>query len=173
MPDTGVRSNNMQWDFWTLSPESAHQVMILMSDRGTPRTYRNMNGYGSSTYLWENAAGKKVWVKYHFKTEQGIANFTDTEARAMFGQDLDYHRRDLHAAIARKDYPSWRLEMQIMPYEDAANYRFNPFDLTKVCPHKDYPTIPIARMVRDPHPENFFPEVDQPGVQVPTFFPVR
>src|SRR5258708_35712254 len=87
MPDTGLRSNNMQWDFWTLSPESAHQVMILMSDRGTPRTYRHMNGYSSSTYLWENTAGKKVWIKYHFKTAQGIQNFTDAGARAMRGED--------------------------------------------------------------------------------------
>src|SRR5712671_1538653 len=155
MPDTGLRSNNMQWDFWTLSPESAHQVTWLMGDRGTPRTYRHMNGYSSSAYLWENAAGQKVWVKYHFKTEQGIQNFTDAEAKAMRGEDPDYHRRDLNAAIARKDYPSWRLEMQIMPFEDAANYRFNPFDLTKAWPHKDYPTIPIGRMVLDRNPENF------------------
>ena len=91
-----------------------------------------MNGYASSTYLWENAAGEKFWVKYHFKTEQGIQNFTDAEARAMFVQDLDYHRRDLWETIARNDYPAWRLEMQIMPFEDAASYRFNPFDLTKV-----------------------------------------
>src|SRR5580704_8443763 len=152
MPDTGLRSNNMQWDFWTLSPESSHQVMTLMSDRGTPRTYRHMHAFSSSTYLWENAAGQKVWVKYHFKTEQGIENFTDAEAKAMRGEDPDYHRRDLRAAIDRKDYPVWRLEMQIMPFEDAANYRFNPFDITKVWPHKDYPTIPIGRMVLDPIP---------------------
>ena len=108
LPDTGMRSNNMQWDFWTLSPESAHQVTYLMSDRGTPRTWRHMNGYGSHTYMWENAAGEKFWVKYHFKTEQGVQNFTDAEARAMFAEDLDYHRRDLWEAIARKDYPAWR-----------------------------------------------------------------
>jgi catalase len=171
LPDTGRRSNNMQWDFWTLSPESAHQVMILMSDRGTPRTWRNMNGYSSSTYLWENAAGKKFWVKYHFKTEQGIANFTDAEARAMRAEDLDFHRRDLWEAIARKDYPSWRLEMQIMPYEDAATYRFNPFDLTKVWPQEDYPTIPIGRMVLDRNPENFFAQVTQVGFEVANFVP--
>jgi catalase len=171
LPDSGLRSNNMQWDFWTLSPESAHQVMILMSDRGTPRTWRNMDGFGSSTYLWENAAGKKFWVKYHFKTEQGIANFTDAESRAMRVEDLDCHRRDLWEAIARKNYPSWRLEMQIMPYEDAANYRFNPFDLTKVWPHKDYPTIPIGRMVLDRNPENFFAQVTQVGFEVSNFVP--
>src|SRR6266404_2620676 len=161
MPDTGMRSNNMQWDFWTLSPESAHQVTILMSDRGTPRTYRNMNAYGSSTYMWENAAGKKFWVKYHFKTEQGVQNFTDTEARAMFAEDLDYHRRDLRDAIVRKDYPAWRLEMQIMPFEDAANYRFNPFDLTKVWPHTDYPLIDVGRYVLNRNPENYFAEIEQ------------
>ena len=103
LPDTGMRSNNMQWDFWTLSPESAHQVTMLMSDRGTPRSWPHMHGYASSTYLWENAAGEKFWVKYHFKTEQGVQNFTDAEARAMFVEDLDYHRRDLREAIARKD----------------------------------------------------------------------
>lgn len=160
-PDTGLRSNNMQWDYWTLSPESAHQVMILMSDRGTPRTWRHMNGYSSHTYLWENAAGKKVWVKYHWKTEQGIQNFTDAEAKAMRAEDPDYHRRDLHTAIAKKDYPAWRLEMQIMPYEDAANYRFNPFDLTKVWPHADYPPITVGRFVLDRNPENFFAEIEQ------------
>ncbi len=112
LPDSGLRSNNMQWDFWSLSPESAHQVMILMSDRGTPRNWRHMNGYGSSTYQWENAAGKKFWVKYHFKTEQSVENMTDAEARAMRDEDPDCHRRDLNAAaIARKDYPAWRLEV--------------------------------------------------------------
>jgi catalase len=171
LPDTGMRSNNMQWDFWTLSPESAHQVTYLMGDRGTPRTWRHMNGYGSSTYMWQNAAGEKFWVKYHFKTEQGIQNFTDAEARAMFAEDLDYHRRDLWEAVARKDYPAWRLEMQIMPFEDAANYRFNPFDLTKVWPHKDYPTIPIGRMVLDRNPENFFAEVTQVTFEVANFVP--
>jgi catalase len=171
MPDTGMRSNNMQWDFWTLSPESAHQVTILMSDRGTPRTWRHMNGYASDTYMWENAAGKKFWVKYHFKTEQGIANFTHAEAKAMFAEDLDCHRRDLWEAIARKDYPSWRLEMQIMPYEEAANYRFNPFDVTKVWPHKDYPPITVGRLVLDRNPENFFAQITEAGFDVANFVP--
>jgi catalase len=170
LPDTGIRSNNMQWDFWTLSPESAHQVTYLMSDRGTPRTWRNMNAYSSSTYMWENAAGKKFWVKYHFKSEQGVKNFTDDESRAMFA-DLDHHRRDLWDAIARKDYPAWRLEMQIMPFEDAANYRFNPFDITKVWPHKDYPLIPIGRMVLDRNPDNFFAQVTQAAFEVANFVP--
>ncbi|MFI5749353.1 catalase [Streptomyces sp. NPDC051644] len=171
MPDTGLRSNNMQWDFWTLSPESAHQVTILMSDRGTPRTWRHMNGYSSDTYMWENAAGKKFWVKYHFKTEQGIENFTDAEARAMRAEDLDCHRRDLREAIAREDYPSWRLEMQIMPYEDAADYRFNPFDVTKVWPHEDYPPITVGRLVLDRNPENFFAQIVQASFDVANFVP--
>jgi len=155
MPDTGLRSNNMQWDFWTLSPESAHQVMILMSDRGTPRTYRHMNGYSSSTYLWENAAGKKVWVKYHFKTEQGIQNFTDAEARNMRSEDLDCHQARSHEAIARKDYPAWRLEVQIMPFEDAASYRFNPFDLTKVLAAEGLPDDPDRADGARPKPGEF------------------
>ena len=171
MPDTGLRSNNMQWDFWTLSPESAHQVTMLMSDRGTPRTWRHMNGYGSSTYLWENAAGEKFWVKYHFKTEQGVQNMTDAESRAMRTEDLDCHRRDLWEAIARKDNPSWRLEMQIMPYADAPGYRFNPFDLTKIWSQKDYPPIPIGRMVLDRNPENFFAQVTQVAFEVSNMVP--
>jgi catalase len=171
MPDSGLRSNNMQWDFWTLSPESAHQVTVLMSDRGTPRSWRHMNGYSSDTYMWENAAGKKFWVKYHFKTEQGIQNFTDAEATAMRAEDLDCHRRDLRDAIERKDYPSWRLEMQIMPYEDAANYRFNPFDVTKVWPHNDYPPITVGRFVLDRNPENFFAQIVEAAFDVANFVP--
>jgi catalase len=118
-PDTGLRDNNMQWDFWTLSPESAHQVTILMSDRGTPRTWRHMNGYSSHTYSWVNADGERFWVKYHFKTVQGIQNLTDAEAKALAGEDPDAHRRDLWDAIAHGDAPEWRLEMQIMPFADA------------------------------------------------------
>jgi catalase len=171
MPDSGLRSNNMQWDFWSLSPESAHQVTVLMSDRGTPRSWRHMHGFGSSTYLWENAAGKKVWVKYHLKTEQGIQNMTDAEARDMRAEDLDYHRRDLREAIARQDYPSWRVEMQIMPFEDAASYRFNPFDITKVWPHQDYPTIPVGRMVLNRNPENFFAQITQAAFEVSNMVP--
>ncbi|MEP6752797.1 MAG: catalase, partial [Candidatus Dormiibacterota bacterium] len=163
LPDTGLRDNNMQWDFWTLSPESAHQVAILMSDRGTPRTWRNMNGYGSHTYSTINAAGERFWVKFHFKTVQGIENFTDAEASAMTAEDPDFHRRDLSDAISRGDTPEWRLEMQVMPVADAAKYRFNPFDLTKVWPHADYPPIQVGRMVLDRNPANFFAEVEQAG----------
>lgn len=162
-PDSGLRDNNVQWDFWTLSPESAHQVTILMSDRGTPRTWRNMNGYGSHTFSCSNAGGERFWVKYHLKTAQGIDNFADAEAKAMAAEDPDFHRRDLRRAIASGEAPEWRLEMQVMPFADAAQYRFNPFDLTKVWPHADYPMIPVGRMVLDRNPENFFAEVEQAG----------
>jgi catalase len=171
MPDTDMRSNNAQWDFWSLSPESLHQVAFLMSDRGTPRTYRNMNGYGSHTFMWINAQGERFWVKYHFKTEQGIENFTDAEAKAMTAEDADYHRRDLRTAIEKKDYPVWRLEMQIMPFENAATYRFNPFDLTKVWPHSDYPPVTIGRLVLDRNPENFFAEIEQAAFEPANMVP--
>jgi catalase len=161
LPETHLRSNDMQWDFWTLSPESAHQVTILMSDRGTPRTWRHQNGYSSHTFLWENEGGEKFWVKYHFKTVQGIENFTDEEAKAMVAEEPDFHIRDLHDAIATGEAPEWRLEMQIMPFADAADYRFNAFDLTKVWPHGDYPPITVGRMVLDRNPENYFAEVEQ------------
>jgi catalase len=161
LPDTNLRSNDMQWDFWTLSPESAHQVSFLMSDRGTPRTWRHMNGYGSHTFLWENDAGEKFWVKYHFKTVQGPETFTDAEAKSMVAEEPDFHLRDLFDSIAKGDAPEWRLEMQIMPFAEAADYRFNPFDLTKVWPHGDYPPITIGRMVLDRNPESYFAEVEQ------------
>jgi catalase len=163
LPDTGMRSNDMQWDFWTLSPESAHQVLILMSDRGIPRTFRHMHGFGSHTFAWMNAGGERFWIKYHFKTVQGIENFTREEGDAMTAQDPDHHRRDLRASIDRGDAPEWRLEVQIMPLAEADSYRFNPFDLTKVWPHGDYPPIDVGRMVLDRNPENFFAEVEQAG----------
>jgi catalase len=171
MPDTGLRSNDMQWDFWTLSPESAHQVTILMSDRGTPRSYRHMNGYSSHTYSWMNAAGERYWVKYHFKTVQGIENLTLDEAAAIAAADPDYHRRDLWDAIAAHNPPEWRLEMQIMPFEDAPGYRFHPFDVTKVWPHADYPPITIGRLVLDQNPANHFAEVEQAGFAPSTLVP--
>src|SRR6202165_5556441 len=171
MPDTDLRSNNAMWDFWSLSPETIHQVTFLMSDRGTPRTYRHMNGYSSHTFMWVNARSEKFWVKYHFKTEQGIEYFTDADAKAMTAEDPDYHRRDLREAIQKKDYPVWRLEMQIMPFEDAANYRFNPFDLTKVWPHSDYPPIAIGRLVLDRNPENFFAEIEQASFEPSNMVP--
>ncbi|MGH8906248.1 MAG: catalase [Egibacteraceae bacterium] len=171
LPDTGRRSNNMQWDFWSLSPESIHQVTFLMSDRGTPRTLRHMNGYGSHTFMWINARGEGCWVKYHFKTEQGIENFSDAEAKNMVAEDFDFHRRDLWESIASGQEASWRLEMQIMPFEQAEDYRFNPFDLTKVWPHGDCPPITIGRMVLNRNPENFFAEVEQAAFEPANMVP--
>ena len=115
LPDSGLRSNNMQWDFWTLSPESAHQVSYLMGDRGLPKTWRNMNGYSSHTYMWINAAGERFWVKYHVHTDQGVENITNAEAAKLAGDDADFHRRDLFDAIERGDYPSWTVIVHIMP----------------------------------------------------------
>jgi len=169
--DTGRTDHNGQWDFWTLSPESAHQVVILMSDRGTPRTLRNMHGYGSHTFLWVNAAGHRHWVKYHFVTEQGVDNFTDDEAKSMTAEDPDFHRGDLWDAIARGDAPAWRLEVQVMPFEDAADYRFNPFDVTKVWPHGDFPPVPVGRLVLDRNPANYFAQVEQAAFEPSNFVP--
>ena len=169
--DTHTHDHNMQWDFWTLSPESAHQVSFLMTDRGTPRSWRHMHGFGSHTFLWYNAAGEKFWVKYHFKTEQGIENLTDAEARALVAEDPDFHLRDLHTAIRNGDHPAWTVNVQIMPFEDAADYRFNPFDLTKVWPHSDYPEITIGRFVLNRNPENYFAEVEQAGFEPANLVP--
>jgi catalase len=130
-----------------------------------------MHGFSSDTYMWHNGGGERFWVKYHFRSEQGIQNMTDAEARAMRTEDLDFHRRDLREAIARGDHPAWRLEMQIMPYHDGAGYRFNPFDVTKVWPHQDYPLIPVGRMVLDRNPENFFAQVTQVGFDVANMVP--
>jgi catalase len=159
--DNGLRDHDMQWDFWTLSPESAHQVTWLMGDRGIPKTWRHMNGYSSHTYMWVNAGGERFWVKYHFKTDQGIECLTQAEADRIAGQDADYHRRDLFEAIARGDHPSWTLKVQIMPFEEAKTYRFNPFDLTKVWPHADYPLHEVGRLTLDRNPTDFHTEIEQ------------
>ena len=171
LPDSGLRDATMQWDFWTNTPESAHQVTYLMGDRGLPRSWRHMNGYGSHTYMWVNASGERSWVKYHFHTDQGVENMTNEEAARLAGADADFHRRDLFDAIAHGDHPSWRMSVQIMPYEDARDYRYNPFDLTKTWPHADYPLIPVGTMTLNRNPENFFAQIEQaafsPGNVVP------
>jgi catalase len=159
--DNNLRDHDMQWDFWSLSPESAHQVTWLMGDRGIPRTWRHMNGYSSHTYMWVNEAGRKSWVKYHFVTDQGIEFFTQDEGDQMASADTDYHTRDLFEAIERGDHPSWTLKMQIMPFEDAESYRFNPFDLTKVWSHSDYPLVEVGRMTLNRNPTDHHTEIEQ------------
>ncbi|HEV7627358.1 MAG TPA: catalase [Streptomyces sp.] len=160
-PYTGSQEVDNVWDFWGLSPESVHQVTWLMGDRGIPATYRHMNGYGSHTFQWNNADGEVFWVKYHFKTDQGIQTLTTEEAEALSGKDPDSHQRDLREAIERGEYPSWTVQVQIMPAADASEYRFNPFDLTKVWPHEDYPPIEIGKLELNRNPENIFAEVEQ------------
>ncbi len=159
--DSGLRDHDMQWDFWTLSPESAHQVTWLMGDRGIPKTWRNMDGFSSHTYMWINADGEKFWVKYHFLTDQGNEFMTQAEADKMAGEDADYHRRDLFNSIKTGDFPSWTLHMQVMPFEEARTYRFNPFDLTKVWPHADYPLIEVGKLTLDRNPTDFHTEIEQ------------
>ena len=159
--DSNLRDHDMQWDFWTLSPESAHQVTYLMGDRGIPHTWRHMNLYGSHTFMWANAAGEKYWVKYHFITDQGVENLTQAEADRLVSVDTDFHTRDLFEAIKRGEYPSWTLKMQIMPFEDAKTYRFNPFDLTKIWPHGDYPLIEVGRLALDRNPTDNHSQIEQ------------
>lgn len=159
--DNGLRDHDMQWDFWTLSPESAHQVTWLMGDRGIPKTWRHMNGYSSHTFMWVNAKGDRFWIKYHFKTDQGIDFLTQADADKIAGEDGDYHRRDLFDSIKKGDYPSWTLKVQIMPFDEAESYRFNPFDLTKVWPHSDYPLHEVGKLVLNRNPEDFHTEIEQ------------
>jgi catalase len=142
-----------------------------MGDRGIPKTFRHMNGYGSHTYMWVNAAGEKFWVKYHFHSNQGVEGLTGEEATRIAGEDADHHRRDLHEAIGRGEFPSWTLSVQVMPYEDARTYRFNPFDLTKVWPHGDYPLITVGTMTLNRNPENFFAEVEQAAFEPSALVP--
>ncbi|MFD5073481.1 catalase [Streptomyces sp. NPDC058371] len=160
-PYTGSQEMDNMWDFWGLSPESTHQVLWLFGDRGIPASFRHMNGYGSHTYQWNNEAGEVFWVKYHFKTDQGIENLTVEDAVKVSGLDPDSHQRDLRESIEHGEFPSWTVQVQIMPEAEAAHYRFNPFDLTKVWPHADYPEIEIGRLELNRNPENVFAEVEQ------------
>ncbi len=160
-PKTNMRSPTAMWDFWSLSPESLHQVTILFSDRGLPKSYRNINGYGSHTYSFINAKNERFWVKFHFKTLQGIQNLTDAEAAKIVGGDRESHQRDLFEAIERRDFPKWKFYVQIMPEQDAEKTPYNPFDLTKVWPHKDYPLIEVGILELNRNPDNYFAEVEQ------------
>ena len=170
-PATNLKNADMFWDFLSLTPESIHQVTILFSDRGTPRDHRHMNGYSSHTFVWYNKKGEYYWVQYHFKTEQGIQNFTGEEANNMRGIDPDCATRDLYEAIAKGDYPSWRLEVQIMTPEQAKKYRFDPFDITKVWPHADFPPMNVGRLVLNRNPENYYAEVEQAAFSPGNFVP--
>ena len=160
-PRTNMRSAKNNWDFWTSLPESLHQVTITMSDRGLPVSYRHMNGYGSHTYSLLSQDNKRYWVKFHFKTQQGIKNLTDEEAERLVGMDRESHQRDLLESIDNKEYPKWDMKIQIMEEEDAAKCSFNPFDLTKVWPHGEYPLIDVGVLELNRNPENYFAEVEQ------------
>jgi catalase len=161
VPGTNLRSPAVMWDFWSLSPESLHQVTTLFSDRGTPDGYRHMHGFSSHTYSLINASGERVWVKWHCLTQQGIKNFTAEQAEELVGKDPDYATRDLFEAIERGDYPKWRVCIQVMPEAEAETYHVNPFDLTKVWSHKDYPLIDVGVMELNRNPKNYFAEVEQ------------
>jgi catalase len=160
-PKTNLRSANNNWDYWTLLPEALHQVTIVMSDRGLPRSYRHMHGFGSHTFSFINAANERFWVKFAFKTQQGIQNLTDAEATELVGHDRESSQRDLFDSIENKDFPRWKLFVQIMPEKEAGSYHLNPFDLTKVWPHKDYPEIEVGVLELNRNPENYFAEVEQ------------
>ena len=174
-PYTNRQEPDNVWDFFSLSPEATHMFTWLFGDRGIPASYRHMNGYGSHTYQWVNAAGEQFFVKYHFKTDQGIECLTTDEAARLAGENPESHTVDLMNAIDRAEFPSWTLRIQVMPAGDAAGYHVNPFDLTKVWPHSDYPLIEIGKMVLDRNPDNYFAEVEQaafdPGHFVPGIGP--
>jgi len=170
-PATNLPDPNMFWDFLSLTPESMHQVTILFSDRGIPATYRNMNGYSSHTFKWYNDKGDYFWVQYHFKTDQGINNLTREEAARVSAEDSDHATRDLYDSIEKGDYPSWTLEMQILTPEQAKDFQWDIFDITKVWPHKEVPPVTVGKLVLNRNPSNYFAEVEQaafcPGNLVP------
>lgn len=160
-PKTNLRNANANWDFWTLLPEALHQVTIVMSDRGIPKGYRHMHGFGSHTYSFINKDDVRHWVKFHFITQQGIENLSDEQAAKLIGEDRESSQRDLFEAIERKDFPKWKMYVQIMTEEQAKTYRFHPFDLTKVWSKKDFPLIPVGEFELNRNPENYFQDVEQ------------
>lgn len=160
-PQTHVQDPNMMWDFWGLSPESTHQVTYLMGDRGTPEGWQHMNGYGSHTFMWINREGKPAWVKYHVKTDLGIKNFTREEAAQMAGENPNHHLQSLYGLIDAGDVAQWTMYVQIIPYEEGFNYKWDIFDVTKVVSHKDYPLIEVGKMVLNKNPQNYFAEIEQ------------
>ena len=160
-PRTNLKSATMMWDFWSLNPESLHQVLILMSDRGTPATYRHMHGFGSHTYSFLNSENKRVWVKLHFKTQQGIKNLTASEAGQMNAVDMDHAQRDLVEAIDQGNFPKWTLKIQVMTEAEAETFRWNPFDVTKIWPHAEFPLIEVGELELNQIPRNYFAHVEQ------------
>ncbi|BDG05181.1 catalase [Anaeromyxobacter oryzae] len=170
-PFTNRQEPDAVWDFFSRSPEATHQFTWLFGDRGIPASYRHMDGFGSHTYQWVNAAGERSWVKFHFKTDQGIRCLTSAEAAAIGGSDPTHHQQDLYDAIARGDFPSWTVKVQVMPAAAAANYRFDPFDLTKVWPYRDHPLVTIGRLVLDRVPDSYFAEVEQAAFDPANFVP--
>lgn len=160
-PKTNLRSANNNWDFWTLLPEALHQVTITMSDRGIPASYRHMHGFGSHTYSFYNEKNERTWVKFHLRTLQGIKNLTDAQAEAIVAKDRESHQRDLFDAIERGEFPKWQFQVQLMTEKEADEYRINPFDLTKIWPHKDFPLIDVGILELNRNPENYFAEVEQ------------
>jgi catalase len=178
-PKTNVRDMDMQWDFWSQCPESLHQVTILFSDRGLPASYRNINGYGSHTYSFINEAGERFWCKFHFKTNQGIKNWMDDQGAKVIGEDRESHQRDLFNAIENGDFPSWTMKVQIMTQAQAdewsARTGWNPFDLTKVWPHADFPLHEVGQLQLNRNPENYHADVEQatfkPSALVPGIGP--
>lgn len=170
-PARNTKDPDMFWDFLSLTPESVHQVTVLFSDRGTPQSYRHMNGYSGHTFMWYNANGEYVWVKIHAKTAQGIQTFTRQEASVLAGEDPDHATRDLYDSIEAGDFPAWDLSVQIMTPKEAEEYRFHPFDITKVWPHGDVPLMPFGRMVLDRNPVNYFADVEQAAFSPANFVP--
>ena len=160
-PRTHLRSNEAAWDFWSLSPETMHQVTILMSDRGIPASYRHMHGFGSHTYSFINDKNERFWVKFHFKTRQGIKNLTNDEAAQIIAKDRESNQRDLFESIEKGDFPSWDFKIQIMTQDQAKSVKFNPFDLTKTWSHKEFPLIDVGVMTLNENPKNYFNEVEQ------------
>ncbi len=160
-PKTNLRSPTAMWDFWSLSPESLHQVTILMSDRGLPQTVRHMNGYGSHTYSFVNAKDERFWVKFHFKTRQGHKYWTNRESAQVIGKSRETTQEDLFSSIENKEYPRWLMQVQVMPEKDAEKTGYNPFDLTKVWPHGEYPPIDVGILELNRNPDNYFAEIEQ------------
>ncbi|MBU2510291.1 catalase [bacterium] len=160
-PRTNLRSARNNWDFWTSLPEALHQITITMSDRGIPYSYRHMHGFGSHTFSLINANNERFWVKFHFDSQQGIRNLTDEEAEMIVGKDRESHQKDLYESIEKGDFPRWKMQIQVMPEKEAANCPYNPFDLTKVWYHSDYPLIDVGIFELNRNPENYFAEVEQ------------